>query len=465
MTGNQQYDPMVTGAPDRPASNPPASQEWKPSVPTEEVQRQGGVLPGEEIIEALRMLHQTTLRKKEELSRELESREREIDEGVHSVQGETSTHGTPGDKTTFERLRNELYQTYLKKLGGLIEETTGNVLSMLRSLPGPTFEMTILLHEFEETIRELDRTRRKCAMEIKRRLDEKRSTGLENRLRQASAELGMANERNREMELEIEELTRTLAMNRAEFKRRFISEDEWKESYARELRKQILHEVRETLEREIRGDMEKRIRAELENELRGRALNGNRVKQVKTSSSSLETHGPVPPGPERNEPAPFVRCPVCTERIEILSPERPQNVQCPGCGSGYTIRDRQRDGTIPAIHGGRDPGSGMGRSSDPDPYREPGDGYHTPAQPSAYRRDGATGYGSSQEKWSDVEDLLPSPPDYNGTEIPKSAARSSPFNTDETHRIECPYCGRAHMVPAGLTQRLTCACGRRIRTE
>jgi len=386
---------------------------------------------GQDITESLNSVLQLLIHKKRDLTVSKENTEKKLDEEIHESLSSNDENRSQEIIKGFERKRNELYQNYLRELGSISESALNDLMNRLDPLPHASKLFAMTIHEFGETIKEIDRTRRKFAVDLKRRMDERRQIGLENRLEQAMVEISKEKERAKDMAKEIDDLTRSLTMNQAELRKRISSDEEWKTRYSADLRETLTEEIRSDLEQTIRRDVEKRIRSEVMEEIKSR--NGNntasRVKQVKQPGN----------GKNANSTMPFVRCPSCREKIIIRSTERPIEVTCPGCHNEYTIKDKDND-----KESGNAPDNGN------DPLRD--DLQDTP--------DNAL---STSESVSNAQDhaVLPDNRTHSSVDPP-----SSGFSTPDsgTRQITCPFCSKVHIVPVGLTKRLTCACGRRIRT-
>jgi predicted RNA-binding Zn-ribbon protein involved in translation (DUF1610 family) len=383
---------------------------------------------GSDITESIRSVLQILLHQKEQLASTMQAQEQQIDEEAQDVLSQIEPHESSEILKGYERRRYELYHSYLKQLGDLGNVALHNLMEHLHPLSEPNKLFALAIHELEDSIKEIDRSRRKFAVDLKKRLDEKRYTSLEARYQQLLQEREAEAARMAEVQKELDDLTRNLGMNQTELRRRIAGEDEWKDAYSRDLRKVLIQEIRETLEKEIRSDMEKRIRAEMEDELKHQMQaqgTGSRIRQVRKSGSNGQSQNSSHPqagSSQSQQTVPFVKCPSCSERIEIQSTQRPVDIQCPKCGSEYTIREKAP----------QNPDEGTSSNSN-----------------------GGVAKPSPEENDPD-KPLSQNPAPY---ELPRP---SVPMHG--TKEITCPHCGKTHVVPHGLTTRLTCVCGRRIKT-
>ena len=310
---------------------------------------------------------------------------------------------------TYERKKNNIYQGYLKAMKDLQEEGMRELKHLINLLPEDKRHVSFLVFEYHETLREIEKSVRKFALDLKKRIEERKIEALERRLKTAEEEAERLRKERGLLEEKLKELKRELEKERTE------------KPDVEALKRRLEEELREKLRQEIKEDVEKQIRAELEKEQREK-VGKKAVKKVK------EEHR-----------YPFVKCPECGERIEIKSDKRPLIVKCPGCGREYTLKTKE---------------SRNNKNELPATENEASD---TPERASK----GEESTSSNMEDFYE-EHYFPHVGASAVQEVPYMAQNEQ--NSVGTKTVICPYCGKKHILPNNFTRKITCACGRRIRT-
>ena len=314
---------------------------------------------------------------------------------------------------TYERKRNDIYQSYLRALKELKDEGLRELKGLINSLPRDKRLPSLAVFEFQETLRDIEKASRKFALDLRKKIEERKMESLEKRLNAAEDEVGGLRKEKEALEKERERLKKAL-------------EKKEKRPDTAELRKKIETEIREELEPELRTELEKRIRTELEKEFRERAEK-RPVKKVR-----------------EEQRYPFVRCPECGIRIEVKSNKRPLIVKCPGCGREYTLKPKAP------------------REQAENSYINTGHDAHSPvnASPANGEEEGVR-IGDEMNNFYTDQYF----PVANSGVVPDQPA--SPVSDEKpvgTKTVICPYCGKSYILPANFTRKITCSCGRRIRT-
>jgi len=392
-------------------------------------------------IEHIQGILKALVERKEEIAKDRELNEESIETQVQELAQVGDEVSTLKEERGIERKRHELYQTYLNDMGAICQKATSQLLEHLDPLPEGRRLFGIAIHELSETIKEIDKVKRKFALDLKRRLDEKKLSTLEQQLNTARQEVEHEKAQSTEYEKQIDELSRNLGLAQTEIRRRLASMEEWKQERSSELIKQLTGEIRGTLEKELRDDIEKQIRTSLENKIREELK--TEMKQD-SSRASIESKGrPVKravKAPRSNGPLPFVTCPTCKAHIEIDSDERPLTIRCSGCENEYVIREKQ----VNAPAGDVDPTS----RSTPDQGR------------------GITIGNGSVLNDDLVSTLGGKPRKSSGLPTGMAGVPASGKNINHGPReITCPHCSKVHNIPGDFLGRFTCSCGRRIRTS
>ena len=327
----------------------------------------------------------------------------------------------------------DLYQQYLKELGEVIEEAMKEKTLQINALPEDKKLVTLAFHELEESLRESEKIRRKSALELKKKMDEKKMNILERKITNSIQERDVEKSRTQELEKEVKALKISKADAQTELRKLRAAGKEWKVKNE--------SEMREKLEKELRGRLEVEYRDRFAAE--GKKLDEMPISKQKATRKTVKK-------PITEKKYPFVHCPSCDRRIEIRSNDRPIEITCPGCENDLYIRDKVadqanpgKDGTPVRSSSERSPEQGSSPGPSPGDVEWGG----RPATP-------GTNPGSSRRISEDLISTLADP----------SSEYSAP-STNRTREITCPFCGKKHNVPSDLTKRLTCTCGRRIRTE
>ena len=342
---------------------------------------------------------------------------------------EKSQKKVRGIERDFEHKRNELYQSYLKGLGEICDHGMEGIKRQINSLPQERRSLAIALHELEDSLRELEKVRRRFAVELKRKIEERKVETMEKRLSLSLENLEEERTKRKGLEKEVGELRRALTRARSEAR---SEGKEWKKSFELELGERLEKEIRKALEKELRMTLEKEIRDELEAEFK------RREKELSARQRRVKRTVREPAVRARLQ---FVRCPSCSTRIEVESDERPLVVMCPGCGSEYTLREKHGD---------------TGSQEEGFPDKKPG----PTGQPALdSQANGPADISDSQDMEQTPQVETASPPE------PKERERADTLPPPHANKeVVCPYCGKTHTVPASFSRKLTCSCGRRIRT-
>lgn len=393
-------------------------------------------------IEHIRRILQGLVQRQEQLTKDREISEESISIQLQELDRSDDDAPAVEKERVIERQRHELYQTYLNELGALCQNATSQLLEHLDPLPEGRRLFGIAIHELSETIKEVDKVRRKFALDLKRRLDDKKLSTLEQQLNTARQEVEHEKAQSAEYEKQINELNRNLGLAQTEIRRRMASMEEWKQERSSELIKQLTGEIRETLERELRDDLEKQLRISLEDQIREEL----KMEMKRAPSQSGNSNGrPVKrtvKTPKVNDPLPFVTCPTCRAHIEIDSNVRPLTVRCSGCENEYIIREKQ-DSTAGV------PGDQLSDS------------------PGSHGDEHTISMGSGSLLSDDLVSTLGGKPrksSYLPTGMVGGAASSMNVK-HEAREITCPHCSKVHKIPGDFLGRFTCSCGRRIRTS
>ena len=327
----------------------------------------------------------------------------------------------------------DLYQKYLKELGEVIEEAMKEKTLQINALPEDKRLVTLAFHELEESLRESEKIRRKSALELKKKMDEKKMNILERKITNSIQERDVEKSRTQELEKELKALKISKADTRIELRKLRAAGEEGKVK--------IESEFREKLEKELRGRLEIEYQDRFAAEVK--KLDERPISKQKATRKTVKK-------PINEKKYPFVHCPSCDRRIEIRSTERPIEITCPGCENDLYIRDKVTDQANP----GKD-GTPVRSSSE----RSPDHGSSTAQSTGEVGDDGRSSASvtTSGSRRRISEDLI-------STLVDPSSDYSAP-STNRTREITCPFCGKKHNVPSDLTKRLTCTCGRRIRTE